>query len=488
MTGSIGLGFDVYNNGPTPQEPNANHISLHWNGAQVGNAFIPSFHMANGKFHRAQVIVWFVASHAYVTARLTPDINGTPGPTETVLQNALIVGAAPYPARVAFGARTGGLWATHDLDNVTVQFTQNQAAAAGVSLLFLPVSRFGPSGPGTTLATFTDWPLAPDTLALDLAFNPWNLANNVSLYWNGAPAGSITLPAGTLQLGDGVFHHARLQLDALGGGACATATLTPNSLGTPGAPVNVFSNLFIPGVTLGNSRLEFAARNGGLAAKLDLDNVQGAFQALVPLLLDPGQSIVVVHNLAAFASRYGTGARVAGQFSGSLDTAGQPLVLLGPVGEPILDFSWDPAWYPITDGGGFSLVAVDPNAPLVAWGLAGNWRPSSRARGFARRRGPAPAPGHVDRQPAAWLRSTRFGLACQRRELQPVLGRLFVASSHLAASPQHPSPVQQPVRSALECANQPRLLLPVGAVTVEGFAVFRCRYATRGRLGRGSVD
>ena len=81
------------------------------------------------------------------------------------------------------------------------------------------------------------------------------------------------------------------------------------------------------------------------------------------MLLNPGESIVVVHNRAAFISRYGTGIRVAGEFSGSLDNAGESLTLLGPLGEPILDFSYDPSWYPITDGGGFSLVAADLTAP-----------------------------------------------------------------------------------------------------------------------------
>src|SRR5206468_1460319 len=58
LTGSIGVGFDVYNNASTPAEPNNNHVSLHWNGAQIGNAVTPSFDISNGKFHRAQIVVW----------------------------------------------------------------------------------------------------------------------------------------------------------------------------------------------------------------------------------------------------------------------------------------------------------------------------------------------------------------------------------------------------------------------------------------------
>lgn len=390
LANSIGIGFDVYNNGSTAKEPNNNHLSLHWNGTQVGNAYTPSFNMANGRFHRAQILVWFWETDAYVTVRLTPDINGSPGPIETVLQNAVIPGAAPYQSRVAFGARTGGAWAAHDIDNVDVRFSGNTTASSGLSLLLLPAAQFGVVGPGTTLASFSDWPMVPNTLALDFAFNPSNLVNDVSLYWNSVLAVSTTLPASALDLDSGVFHHARLELDGGVGGAYASLTLTPDVLGIPGAPINVFSNLSISGPSLGDSRLEFAARNGGLQSRVDLENILVTFESLAPMLLNPGESIVVVHNLDAFISRYGTGIRVAGEFSGSLANEGEHLTLVGPVGEPILDFIYDPAWFPATDGGGFSLVAVDPQAPTGDWGLAQNWRPSSELGG---------SPGSVDGAP-----------------------------------------------------------------------------------------
>ncbi len=393
LTGSIGVGFDVYNNASTPQEPNDNHLSLHWNGAQVGNAVTPSFRMANGRFHRAQIIVWFSGNNAYVTVRLTPDINGTPGPTETVLQNALLSSVSPYQSRVAFGARTGGLWASHDLDNINVQFAQNLTATAGLSFLLLHVSQFGATGPGTTLATFTDLPLVTNTLALDFAFNPSNLVNDVSLYWNRGLASGVSIPANTLALNAGVFHHAHLELDSTSGGVYATASITPNSLGQPGSPLTVFSNQFIAGATLGTNRLEFAGRTSSLFTRLDTDNVLASFEVLAPLLLNPGESIVVVHDLAAFTSRYGTGIRVAGEFSGSLANEGDQLTLFGSLGEPILDFSYSPAWYPVTDGGGYSLVAVDPtNAPPGAWGLANNWRPSGAVGGSPGSTDVAPPP------------------------------------------------------------------------------------------------
>jgi hypothetical protein len=255
------------------------------------------------------------------------------------------------------------LWAAHDLDNINIQFSQNNAAAAGLSLLLLPASQFGVTGPGTSLATFSDWPLAPNTLAPDFSFNSQNTFNDLSLYWNRTLAASIPVSPDILDFDAGVVNHAHLQLDASDGGVSAKLMLTPRSLGTPGNPLSVLKSLFVPGATLGDSRLEFAGRNAGLSTRIDIDNVFSKFERCAPLLLNPGASAVIVHNLAAFESRYGTGLPVAGEFFGSLDNAGDRLTLLGPLGEPILDFSYEPTWYPSTDGGGFSLVAGEIIGP-----------------------------------------------------------------------------------------------------------------------------
>jgi hypothetical protein len=94
--------------------------------------------------------------------------------------------------------------------------------------------------------------------------------------------------------------------------------------------------------------------------------------------LAPGGRVLLVKSLAAFALRYPTVTNlVAGEYSGSLDNAGEELALIGPMGEPILDFSYDPNWYPLADGEGFSLVAVNENAPPSAWTNAVQWRMSA---------------------------------------------------------------------------------------------------------------
>src|SRR5260370_6097150 len=106
---SIGVGFDIFQEGPgMPTEPNNNHISLHYNGAEVSPmAAIPSFSIANGQFHHAQVIIRFVGGNALVTVKLTPNSLKTPGPTETEFDNFVIPCVAPFAGRPAFDARTG---------------------------------------------------------------------------------------------------------------------------------------------------------------------------------------------------------------------------------------------------------------------------------------------------------------------------------------------------------------------------------------------
>ena len=109
--------------------------------------------------------------------------------------------------------------------------------------------------------------------------------------------------------------------------------------------------------------------------------------------LAPGERVLIVRNFAAFASRYpGAADRVAGEFAGQLDNAGEGLALVGPLGEPIHDFVFDNNWYPITDGLGFSLVVADEQAPLNTWTNQAQWRPSAQDGG---------SPGALDPSPAA---------------------------------------------------------------------------------------
>lgn len=109
--------------------------------------------------------------------------------------------------------------------------------------------------------------------------------------------------------------------------------------------------------------------------------VQGIEFAFATATMAPGQRVVLVSNRAAFESRYGVGINVGGVFTNSLSHTGERLVLVGPVGEPILDFSYDSQWYPITDGLGFSLIIVNEQAALDTWASGSGWRVSGTPGG-----------------------------------------------------------------------------------------------------------
>ena len=121
---------------------------------------------------------------------------------------------------------------------------------------------------------------------------------------------------------------------------------------------------------------------------------QGIDFVFPSLDLAAGQRVLVVRDRAAFESRYGTGANVliAGTFTNQLSNAGERLALVGRLGEPILDFTYNNNWYPVTDGLGFSLVVADEQAPSGGWSNRLNWRASSAPQG---------SPGAVDGIPPA---------------------------------------------------------------------------------------
>jgi len=104
--------------------------------------------------------------------------------------------------------------------------------------------------------------------------------------------------------------------------------------------------------------------------------------------LPPAGCCVVVKDRAAFEAKYGSGLPIAGQYAGSLNNAGERLVLKDAAGRTIHSFSYADNWYNSTDGGGFSLTVGDPyTVDPNALGSETAWRPSTRADG---------SPGVVD--------------------------------------------------------------------------------------------
>jgi hypothetical protein len=93
------------------------------------------------------------------------------------------------------------------------------------------------------------------------------------------------------------------------------------------------------------------------------------------LVMNPGDQVVVVKNLARFQARYGDNPVVAGVYSGQLDNAGERLTLRlpPPFDGNILDFEYDDAWLASTDGLGAALLVFDPTLRPAFWDERDTW-------------------------------------------------------------------------------------------------------------------
>jgi hypothetical protein len=98
--------------------------------------------------------------------------------------------------------------------------------------------------------------------------------------------------------------------------------------------------------------------------------------------LAPAGCCVVVKDRAAFEARYGPGLPIAGPYAGTLNNAGERLVLQDAAGRTIHSFTYDDNWYSSTDGRGFSLTVSDPyTVDPNALGEKAAWRPSAKVGG-----------------------------------------------------------------------------------------------------------
>ena len=89
--------------------------------------------------------------------------------------------------------------------------------------------------------------------------------------------------------------------------------------------------------------------------------------------LGPGERVLVVEDVGAFAARYGEGLPVAGVWSGGLGNGGEQITLVA--GETTLhEFRYEDTWHAQSDGGGRSLeIVVEASDELAMWGEASGW-------------------------------------------------------------------------------------------------------------------
>ncbi len=117
---------------------------------------------------------------------------------------------------------------------------------------------------------------------------------------------------------------------------------------------------------------------------LGVEFVDGIEFTFADVELAAGARTAVVKDTLAFQLRYGTAVDVAGQYSGSLNDAGERLSLVAGDGTSILDFAYsdDDPWPERADGAGGTLELVDATAtPADQFGKYYRWRGSTQFGG-----------------------------------------------------------------------------------------------------------
>lgn len=198
-------------------------------------------------------------------------------------------------------------------------------------------------------------------------------AGNQGLFVQGGALGHLSARGGRLDLVDGAGRVAA-ELEYTGAPSPAQAFLRMTEL--------MFNPALLPGETGDAQEFEYVALQNIGRDRLDLAGVRFVrgitfdFTGSAATALEAGQTVWVVRNRAAFTARYGPGFRIAGEFTGHLDNAGDSLTLVDAAQEIILEFTYSDRWYPEADGDGYSLVIRDPMAVPEQWGLAAAWQPS----------------------------------------------------------------------------------------------------------------
>ena len=110
------------------------------------------------------------------------------------------------------------------------------------------------------------------------------------------------------------------------------------------------------------------------------------------------QFLLVVKNPTAFVSRYSipAGVQIFGPYLGGLSNSGEIVKLDDATHSTIVEFKYNDNWYPITDGDGFSLTAVDLlGTAHDDWDRRTAWRPSTFKGGTPGYEDIGPAPNSV---------------------------------------------------------------------------------------------
>jgi hypothetical protein len=197
--------------------------------------------------------------------------------------------------------------------------------------------------------------------------------------WDGEISPSALLYREPITLDDAILVRARVLVELPGG---FWSEIAEGRFSVPGWTLAITEVMYR---TPGGNALEFLELHNFGAKTQSLKGV--SFSAGVDFsfpdsaALEPGGHLVIVADQAAFLSHYGSGAAIAGVYSGMLNESGERIALADSSGTSILSFTYLASWYPETNGGGRSLVLVDPRSSQDTWNSASAWRASERIDG-----------------------------------------------------------------------------------------------------------
>ncbi len=124
---------------------------------------------------------------------------------------------------------------------------------------------------------------------------------------------------------------------------------------------------------------------GNTAVNLNLVQfTKGIDHTFDDVTVEAGNYLLLVKNKSAFDADYTkvpTEVPVIQWDMGSLDNDGDKIKFKDALGQTIQLFSYKDGWYPLTDGGGFSLTIVDPLADPNLWDEKAGWRSSTVSGG-----------------------------------------------------------------------------------------------------------
>jgi hypothetical protein len=288
-------------------------------------------------------------------------------------------------------------------------YTNWQGAIATVTNSFFPnrantvLNQFKTIAMGDTIVHFTLYPAvnAPEFVEqFGGNFNPGfvaHLTNPGGVIYYTLDGSDPRLPGGAINPSALVYSAAtgiplsatvRIQARALSGGVWSAVTDATFTTTTPPA-VRVTEVMYHPvdppaGSVYSAKDFQYVEVQNisGLPINLNKFSLSDGITFTFPnIVLAAGARTVVASNLTAFQSLYGSVIPVAGTFSGNLSNGGEHVQFNGPLGETIQSFTYSDAWYPQTDGEGFSLVLRDPNQATSLSDNSLGWRASNSVGG-----------------------------------------------------------------------------------------------------------